>query len=386
MASSSQRSPTSVTAPKRSLTAGQVFAAWGRILTGHVPLLSIEITRECPLACPGCYAYGDTHLGGGVTLRGLSDLRGDALVEGVLDLVRKHKPLHVSLVGGEPLVRHRELSRILPVLSGMGVFSLVVTSAVIPIPMEWIALPRVRVAVSVDGLREDHDVRRKPATYEKILENMAGREVNIHWTITRPMLARDGYLEEYVAFWSARPEVDRVWVSVYTPQIGEQSAEMLTQSDREKLARELPALAKRYKKLLFTEDLAKAFLNPPKNPDDCVFARMSANYSADLRSRVEPCVFGGTPDCSQCGCAISSGLHWVRTVKVAGPVKVDHFMQGSMNVGRFVNRFRARAVEPERWVARAAAVPSEVAGELVQIGAKANDAASESNGDVSNSA
>jgi MoaA/NifB/PqqE/SkfB family radical SAM enzyme len=376
------------TSPKRSLTAGQVFAAWGRILTGRVPLLSIEITRECPLACPGCYAYGDTHLGGGVTLRGLSDLRGDALVEGVLDLVRRHKPLHVSLVGGEPLVRHRELSRILPVLSGMGVFSLVVTSAVIPIPMEWISLPRVRVAVSVDGLREDHDVRRKPATYEKILENMAGREVNIHWTITRPMLARDGYLEEYVAFWSARPEVDRVWVSVYTPQIGEQSPEMLTQSDREKLARELPALAKRYKKLLFTEDLAKAFLNPPKNPDDCVFARMSANYSADLRSRVEPCVFGGAPDCSQCGCAISSGLHWVRTVKVAGPVKVDHFMQGSMNVGRFVNRFRARAIEPERWVARTAAVPGETAAELVQIGAKAGDAAraGESNGNSPNSA
>ena len=32
-------------------------------------MLSIEITRECPLHCPGCYAYGDTHLGGSVTLR-----------------------------------------------------------------------------------------------------------------------------------------------------------------------------------------------------------------------------------------------------------------------------------------------------------------------------
>ena len=363
----------SSTSPKHSLTAGQVFAAWGRILNGRVPLLSIEITRECPLACPGCYAYGETHLSGGATLRSLSDLRGDALVKGVLDLVRKHKPLHVSLVGGEPLVRHRELSRILPALSEMGVFALVVTSAVIPIPMEWIALPRVRVAVSVDGLREDHDERRKPATYAKILENMAGREVNIHWTITRPMLARAGYLEEYVAFWSGRPEVNRIWVSVYTPQIGEQSPEMLSQNDRETLARELPLLAKRYKKLLFTEDLAKAFLSPPKNPDDCVFARMSANYSADLKSRVEPCVFGGAPDCSQCGCAISSGLHWVRTVKVAGPVKVDHFIQGSMNVGRFVNRFRARPVEPERWSARVA--PSEPSGELVHIGVQETESA-----------
>ncbi len=126
-------------------------------------MLSIEITRECPLSCPGCYAYGESHLGSGdVTLRDLNDLRGDALVNGVLDLVRKHKPMHVSLVGGEPLVRHRELSRILPALSESGVFTLVVTSAVIPIPIEWMKIPRLRVAVSVDGLPEDHDIRRKP--------------------------------------------------------------------------------------------------------------------------------------------------------------------------------------------------------------------------------
>ena len=116
-------------------------------------MLSIEITRECPLSCPGCYAYGEQHLGGGVTLSELNDKRGDELVDGVIALVKKHKPMHVSLVGGEPLVRHKELSRILPVLSGMGIFTLVVTSAVIPIPMEWMKLPRVRVAVSVDGLR-----------------------------------------------------------------------------------------------------------------------------------------------------------------------------------------------------------------------------------------
>ena len=58
--------------------------------------------------------------------------------------------------------------------------------------------PRVRVAVSVDGLEQDHDIRRKPATYVRILKNIEGREVNIHWVITRPMLQRRGYLEEYV--------------------------------------------------------------------------------------------------------------------------------------------------------------------------------------------
>src|SRR5689334_23990731 len=104
----------------------EVLRGWKTILAGRAPFLSIEITRECPLSCPGCYAYGESHLGGGATLRELNDLRGEELVEGVLGLVRKHKPIHVSLVGGEPLIRHRELSSILPALSEMGVFALVV--------------------------------------------------------------------------------------------------------------------------------------------------------------------------------------------------------------------------------------------------------------------
>lgn len=358
------------TAPGPSLTSRELLTAWGRILAGRIPLLSIEITRECPLSCPGCYAFGDMHLGGGVTLTGLSDFRGDALVDGVLQLVRKHKALHVSLVGGEPLVRHRELSRILPELSRMGVFTLVVTSAVIPIPHEWMELPRLRVAVSVDGLPEDHNERRKPATYERILKNIEGREVNIHWVITRPMLSRPGYLEEYLAFWSARPEVNRIWVSVYTPQIGEQSVEALTPLDRATIAREMPELARKYPKLLFREGFGRALMRPPENPADCVFSKMSANYSADLRSRVEPCVFGGSPDCSQCGCAISTGLHWVREVNVVGPVKIDHLVVASLRIGRTVNWLRAKDPSPPRWTSRSSSSPTlhSSSRELVQIG------------------
>jgi MoaA/NifB/PqqE/SkfB family radical SAM enzyme len=331
-----------------SIRPREIVTAWGRILRGNAPMLSIEITRECPLSCPGCYAYGDSHLGGEKVLRDLSDFRGEQLVSGVLDLVRRHKPMHVSLVGGEPLVRHRELSAILPALSEMGVFALVVTSGVIPVPVEWMSYPRLRVAISVDGLPEHHDIRRKPATYERILKNIDGREVNIHWVITRPMLERAGYLDEYVSFWNARDEVNRIWVSTYTPQIGEQSAEMLSPANREIVARELPLLAKKFPKLLFTEGIGAAVLQPPKNPDDCLFSKMSLNYSADLESRVEPCVFGGTPDCSQCGCSASSGLHWIRGAKVVGPLTVGHFVRGSVAVGEFVNRLRSRARQP-RW-------------------------------------
>src|ERR1700689_455293 len=114
--------------------------SWGKILRGKIPILSIEITRECPLSCPGCYAYGESHLAGQAQLRDLSDFRGDDLVKGILGLVERHDPIHVSLVGGEPLIRHRELSRVLPVLSARGTHTVVVTGAVIPIPAEWTAL------------------------------------------------------------------------------------------------------------------------------------------------------------------------------------------------------------------------------------------------------
>jgi sulfatase maturation enzyme AslB (radical SAM superfamily) len=339
-----------VTRKHRSeFSAGKLLAAWGRILGGHVPMLSIEITRECPLRCPGCYAYGDTHLGGDITLRELSDFRGQALVDGVLRLVRKHRPLQVSLVGGEPLVRHRELSQILPVLSQMGVFTMIVTSAVIPIPQEWMSLPRVLVAVSVDGLPEHHDIRRKPATYERILKNISGRRINIHWTVTKPMLERSGYVEEYVSFWNARPEVSRIWVSVYSPQQGEQAPEIPSSDERRRLLDQLLDLRTRYRKLLFNEGIARAVQEPPRNPNDCLFSKMSVNYSADLRTRVEPCIFGGTPDCSQCGCAISSGLHWLKSIPVAGPLKIDHFVRGSIAVGSIVNGLQNKSPKPARW-------------------------------------
>lgn len=312
-------------------------------------MLSIEITRECPLSCPGCYAYGDSHLGGGTTLRELSDLREDALVDGVLNVVRRHKPMHVSLVGGEPMIRHRELSRILPALAELGVFTMVVSSGVISIPKEWMEIPRFRLAISIDGLPEHHDVRRKPATYERILKNIAGRSVNVHWVITRPMLQRDSYLREYVAFWNAQKEIDHIWVSLYSPQIGEESPERLTAADRERIAGELPALQKHYPKLLLPEGMARAFVNPPRDPNDCLFSKMSLNYSADLQTHVEPCVFGGTPDCSQCGCSISSALHWIRDVKVAGPLRVGHMVRGSLAVGKAMRKIRGDGDTVNRW-------------------------------------
>jgi len=345
-----------------------LLQSWGKILRGKIPILSIEITRECPLSCPGCYAYGDSHLGGSARLRDVSDFRGDDLVHGILGLVERHDPIHVSLVGGEPLVRHRELSRALPVLSERGTNTMIVTSAVIPIPKEWMELPRITVAVSVDGLAPDHDKRRHPATYDRILKNIAGRRVNIHCTIVRQQMQQPGYLEQFLAFWSARPEVNRIWFSVYTPQRNESSPEMLTTEDRRRLADELPAISRRFPKLMLPEGMARAFADPPKSPDECLFSKMSANYTADLKTNVEPCVFGGDPDCSQCGCSISAGLHWIGGIKIAGPLKIQHLVRTSIAAGSIVNRVFPQTMVPSRWNH-----PAEASAPLVQIESATKD-------------
>jgi MoaA/NifB/PqqE/SkfB family radical SAM enzyme len=324
---------TSVMKLRQPVALRTLITAGGRMLRGFSPLLSIEITRECPLRCPGCYAYEPNHLGGAIMLRQVNDLRGDALVDGVLGLIRRHRPVQVSFVGGEPLIRHRELSRILPVVSEWGVFSLVVTSAVMPFPREWNAIPRARVAVSIDGLQPEHDARRKPATYERILNNLEGRQADISWVITNQMLECPGYLDAYLEFWTRKPEIGRIWLSVYTPQRGEESAEKLTPASRQRLFDLLPTLKQRYPQLILPHGAIEAFASPPKDPRGCTFSRVSVNYSADLKTRVEPCFFGGNPDCSQCGCAVSAGLHWLRERPLALGLKAGHLIDASLAWG-----------------------------------------------------
>src|ERR1700761_9610062 len=110
------------------------FQAWSKILAGRSPSLSIEITKECPLRCPGCYAFDAAHLGSTTQLRQLSDFKGEELVARVLALVDERKPLHVSIVGGDPLVRYRELELLLPQLESRGIHTQIVTSAFRVIP------------------------------------------------------------------------------------------------------------------------------------------------------------------------------------------------------------------------------------------------------------
>jgi MoaA/NifB/PqqE/SkfB family radical SAM enzyme len=317
-----------------------ILAAWGRILLGQTPSLAIEITRECPLRCPGCYAYNDEHLGGGPTLRELSDFKGQELVDGVLDLVDRHRPIHVSIVGGEPLVRYRELTALLPTLSKRGIHVQLVTSAVREIPAEWADIPNLSLVVSIDGLQPEHDARRAPATYDRILKHIAAHRITVHCTVTRQQVNRAGYLEEFLQFWSARPEVKRVWFSLYTPQIGEISEERLTPADRRRVVADLLALRGRYPRLEAPEALLDVYAEPPRSPDECVFARTTLSISADLKTRITPCQLGGAPDCANCGCVASAGLEAVARHQLWGVVPVGSIFSRSVKVGERIRRAR----------------------------------------------
>ena len=317
-----------------------VIPAWGRILTGYAPALSIEITRECPLHCPGCYAYGDDHLGGALTLREVRDFKGQQLIDGVIDLVNRRRLLHVSIVGGEPLVRYKELNALLPLLAKRGIHTQLVTSAVREIPAEWAKIPRLSIVVSIDGLQPEHDVRRTPATYDRILKHIVGHQVVVHCTVTRQQVNRPGYLDEFLRLWSEKVETRKIWISLYTPQIGEVSEERLTPADRKRVVADLKALRLRYPKLEAPIGLIDAYANPPESPAECVFAKTTTSISADLTTRITPCQFGGAPDCSNCGCIASAGLTALARHELFGFVPVGALFTGSVRIGEQVRRLR----------------------------------------------
>lgn len=316
-----------------------VLRAWFRILAGYYPVLSIEVTKECPLSCPGCYAYQPKHLAG-VPLVSVSDHKGRDLVEGILDLVDRKRPLLVALVGGEPLVRFRELNVLLPEICARNVAIELVTSAVRPIPHEWCALNRFKIILSVDGLQPEHDARRKPATYERILKHIEGHRVLVHCTVTSQMVSRDGSIEEFVRFWSSLAEVQRIRISLFTPQVGETSVEKLTPEMRRKVVAELARLRTGFPKLQVTPGMLEGYLRPPASPQECLFARTTLCLGPDLKTVITPCQFGGKPDCSECGCGASMGFYAVGNTRLPGGIPCSSVFKVSQKLGSAARRLR----------------------------------------------
>jgi sulfatase maturation enzyme AslB (radical SAM superfamily) len=268
------------------------------------------------------------------------------LVEAVLELVDRIRPLHLSLVGGDPLVRYRELETVVPQLLTRGIHVQVVTSAFRPLPAAWAERARLNVVVSIDGLQPEHDVRRAPATYDRVIKNIAGQSVTVHCTVTGQMMKRPGYLREFLEFWTPRTEVRKIWFSLFTPQLGDNLPEMLGAGERRQAVADMMELRKQFPKLDMPEGMIRQFSAPPQSPEECIFALTTQTLSADLRTKIVPCQFGGAPDCGSCGCIASMGLAAVGAHKLGGLIPVGAIFRASAKIGR-LRAARMRPVEEQ---------------------------------------
>jgi sulfatase maturation enzyme AslB (radical SAM superfamily) len=270
-------------------------------------------------------------------LRTLHDYRGDELVDKVLALVRRYRPIHLSIVGGEPLVRYRELDVLLPELARQNIEVQLVTSAVREIPAHWSGIGQLHLVVSIDGLQPEHDRRRAPATYERILRHISGHSVIVHCTVTRQMLQRDGDIARFADFWSANAAVRKIWFSLYTPQKGDCSEERLTRDDRMQAIAEFAQVRRDYPKVHMPDQVLRGLASPPESPEDCIFSKITQCFSADLTTRIEPCQFGGKPVCAECGCLASAGLASVANYKLGGLIPLRSIYEGSRKIGKWRN-------------------------------------------------
>jgi sulfatase maturation enzyme AslB (radical SAM superfamily) len=209
-----------------------------------------------------------------------------------------------------------------------------------PIPQEFAALRRLQIVVSIDGLQPEHDERRTPATYDRILKHIEGHQVTVHCTVTSQQVRREGYIEEFLTFWQANPNTRLIWVSLYTPQVGEISTERLTKADRARVVADLRKLRLRFPKLQLLDGMLNVYAEPPDSPDECIFAQTTECFSSDLERRIMPCQFGGNPDCKNCGCIASAGLEAIGRHRLKGVVPVGQIFYASLAVGRSVARVK----------------------------------------------
>jgi sulfatase maturation enzyme AslB (radical SAM superfamily) len=234
------------------------------------------------------------------------------------------------------------LELMIPRLLARGIHVQIVTSAFRTMGPTWASLERLHVVVSIDGLQPEHDRRRAPATYDRILRNIAGQRITIHCTVTGQMMKRPGYLAEFLEFWTPRREIKKVWFSLFTPQVGDQMPEILTSDERKRAITEMLQLRRQFPKLDMPEAVIRQFASPPRSPQDCVFALTTQTLSADLETKITPCQFGGNPDCKSCGCVASMGLASVAAYRLGGILPLGSIFKASAKIGQNWGKFNGK--------------------------------------------
>ena len=128
-------------------------------------------------------------------------------------------------------------------------------------------------------------------------------------------------------------------MSLFTPQKGSTAEECLTPAEREQAIQDLVRLRRQFPKLDMGEQTLREFAHPPQSPTECIFSQTTLNISADLKTKISPCQFGGNPDCSRCGCLGSMALAAVGHHALPGGVTVGRIFRASTHIGKIAARF-----------------------------------------------
>jgi hypothetical protein len=89
--------------------------------------------------------------------------------------------------------------------------------------------------------------------------------VIVHCTITAQMMKAPDYLEAFLRFWSPRPEIRKVWMSIFTSQRGAHPPECLSPEERARTIADLLRLRDAYPKLDMARGAIREFAQPPQS-------------------------------------------------------------------------------------------------------------------------
>ena len=309
---------------RTALARARIVQAWGRILAGYRPNLSIEITRECPLRCPGCYAYGDEHLGGerdAARPRRLQGRRAGHALHGA----------HRSRIG-RCTSRSSAASRWCGTASSNRSCrswpSAACTRSSSRAPCgrfrrNGSGCRRLQIVVSIDGLQPEHDVRRTPATYDRILKHIEGHQITVHCTVTRQQVRRDGYLEEFLDCWQANPNTRLIWISLYTPQIGEISDGAADDGgSREGRSPSCAGCGRSSRSCRCSTACSTSTPTRRSHRTSASSRRRRSAFRRISSGASRRASSAGNPDCSNCGCIASAGLEAIGRHRLRGGIPV----------------------------------------------------------------
>jgi hypothetical protein len=87
--------------------------------------------------------------------------------------------------------------------------------------------------------------------------------ISLSSRVASAMVKHSGYIPEFVDYWSANPAVEKIWMSIFTPQRGAANVECLTPDERRSVVETLLRVRQYQPKLDMPESVIKEFLSPP---------------------------------------------------------------------------------------------------------------------------